>query len=317
MQSLFIKQLLLFLSGLLVIVILITLFIYREDIGRNGFKSMPTNNFSNSISFNSQIQHLHSLHRTKETEFLVLGSSMALNNIAAELIEDSIQQKTYNFSSWGLKSQKLLEIVQTIEFEKCRTVLIPFSNQDLYDSAHFDIKDLELVNNYLNSKNTAWYKAAAFLYNFNFSDFRKNWSLRSKDLYRLNTYSSLSFDSCGSVLINTTGFVFSKKRNERYFDTTGFTAFMQNITAIKSLLNKKNISFKLAYMPWRDDLITPERESANNAIASILHRTFKDEFIDLHNLKLEKALFCDGTHLFKDGAKIITRNIIDSLKSRH
>jgi hypothetical protein len=311
------KKLFVFSIGLLLVIIGVTLFTYREDITKNGLKTMPTNNFSNSISFNAQVQRLQELDKIKKVQFLVLGSSMALNNIAAEMIEDSIKQSTYNFSSWGVKSEMLVRIMKSIEFEKCKTVIVPFSNQDLYDSVHFDVKNFDFINNYLNSSNATVYNLAGFFYNFNFNEFRQNWKIRTADLYRTNSYSSLQFDSCGSVLIDTTAFVVSKKRNDKYFDTTGFTDFMKNMVVLKSILASKDISLKLVYLPWREDLITPEREKANDAVATVLHGTFDEDFIDLHNLNLDTSLFCDASHLFKDGAKIITKHVIDSLRATH
>lgn len=86
--SSFLKKLLLFSAGLLPLIVAVTIYNFRRDISLHGFESMPTNSFSNSISFNSQVQHLHEVGKIDSVQLLVLGSSMALNNISAEMIED-------------------------------------------------------------------------------------------------------------------------------------------------------------------------------------------------------------------------------------
>lgn len=310
----FIKKLLIFTAGLVPIVGVLAVYTYRSDIRLHGFRSMPTNNFSNSISFNALVQNLHETNKINELEFLVLGSSMALNNVSAEMMEDSLHLKTYNFSSWGTKGPGLLRIIENIDFSNCRQVLLPFGNQDLNDSIQFEINNLPLINTYLRNSNNWVSQAEAFFYKFNFNNFLDTWKVRSRDLYKTNTYTSLKYGRCGSVLLDSTEFEISAKRYERYFDTTGFSSFFTNINSLHALLAKKNVTLTLVYLPWRDDLITPGRQQANNNVVAALKAKFGKHFINLNNLKIDKSLFCDGSHLFRPGAEMLTRNIIDSIR---
>ncbi len=310
MASRFFRKFIIFFIGFIPIGALVLVARYYKEFKKSGVQVMPTNNLSNSISFNAKIQHFHEHYNCSQIELLIIGSSMSLNNVSAKKLQNALHLKTYNFGSWGFKSDNDLKFLKKTNFPNCRKVLIAFNNYDFTQSE--PEYNIGLTAYYLNKKPLA--APFAFLNKFNIEAFRNDWEYRSVYLFRSNIYESLMFDECGSVMFEDSDFAIDPKRYEQYVDSDSFDFFHHNMDDLKMFLARKNIQLILAYLPWRKDLLTEQRLTKNDSLANILKADFGNNFIDLHRLDIDTALFCDAGHVFKQGAELITRHLIDSLR---
>jgi len=227
------------------------------------------------------------------------------------MMADSLQCNAYNLSSWGFRSGPLLEFFSTVPLARCRRVVVAFNNIDF--GINQGVKfDFGLTKSYVGGN--SFDKLFGFLKTFNFMRFDQDFQERKAGMLANNAYFSLDFDKYGSVLLNPEHFKIDTFRYYSYTDTAGFNIFIDNMRALKTLLDSHNIRLSLVYLPYRRDLLTPERESHNNYVADRIREALPDNFIDLHSLSVDKGLYADAAHFFKGGAGVITQNIIDSLK---
>src|ERR1700749_2687819 len=101
----FINRLLSMLAISSLVIIVITYIICYKESNRLLF-------LSNSVSYNAKAAQASQSSKFSHAKLLLIGSSMTLNNVSAELLEDSLKVPTYNFSAWGMKLDELSGLVQ-------------------------------------------------------------------------------------------------------------------------------------------------------------------------------------------------------------
>jgi hypothetical protein len=284
-----------------------------KNLSKDFLKFVPLNNVSNSISFKAKMDFLINSSNFRNSTFLVIGSSIALNNISGEIISYRTKDCVCNISSWNLKPEQLLHLLGIIDLDKIEYLLLPFNNCDFGKptlSIDFNSTDL-----FLNGNNIS--RFWSFIDKFNINTFSNDWSYKCKYSDINNNYESLRFDEFGSVQLDRDGFVINENRwNESLKDTTGFNYFLKDVIEIDRICQKKRISLILVYLPSRKDLLTNQNVMQNKTVSKILQNEFGKYFLDMQNLNLPISQFSDGNHLFKLGAEKTTNSIIDSLSKR-
>ena len=82
--------------------------------------------FSNSISYDVKLNFLNK-HKNllKNSKTIVIGSSMALNNIDSKYLEKTEKfEKTVNLSSWGLQVSEVFQLLKIIDLTDKKYVVI-------------------------------------------------------------------------------------------------------------------------------------------------------------------------------------------------
>jgi hypothetical protein len=192
-------------------------------------KDLPAPRISSSESFNEKARWLHNWGN-KKCDVLVIGSSMALNNIDWVSIKPMLKNKSLvNTASWDMtvsKSASMLKYVAPI----CKPdliVLVAFFGD--FNAKENQPIDWEFFQQYLGTLPTgfAYLKSADFAYYA--STFANLKILASKGN---SVYESLNFDETGSVILDCDHF----QRSRRRWD--GYDRYL-------SLLDKRKVQIEL------------------------------------------------------------------------
>jgi hypothetical protein len=272
-------------------------------------RSLALVHISNSISYNSNIQNLVLNTDIDKIEYMILGSSISLNNLSAKMIEDTFQRKTYNLSSWGFPVTRAIDFFNIIHPQHCRNVLVAFNNIDFVDNPgiKYNFKETKyfLQGNKL-------VKLLVVLKTFNFSKFDDDTKYKDSTVQR----SPLDFGTHGSALLNPLRFPRDDNKLPVYKDTTGFQMFYKHLQQLKALLKENNCTLSLLYVPYRSDILSEEQFLNNDLAAAQLKIGFGKEFIDFHRRQIADSLYWDGAHLYKDGAIMLTKMMLAEMNKK-
>ncbi len=275
--------------------------------------NFPRNNVSNSACFRAKIDHASRTPESKACTFLISGSSMSLNNISGKIIRNRSGEHVYNFSSWNLKPQQTLKFLKSgIIGTNVKIILLAFNNDD-FGKAEFTVDYGAAVDALSDNFLTKYW---TFIKTFNITTFFEDIEYRTKFAHLTNTYESVDFDETGSRTLDRAGFNISRKRWGLFSDSTGFSVFLTDTKKLHTECEKHNIKLYLVYLPTRPDLLGKKYADQNSAISRELKDNFGNCFIELWESKIIGENYCDGTHLFTEGAEYLTNVMMDSLQVR-
>lgn len=281
-----------------------------NNILESGYKDMPFNNISNSVSFNAKMDNIAQTKQLENCTFLISGSSMSLNNISGVAIQSKMNEQVYNISAWGLKPNYTRNLLKIMHVPHLKYLLIAFNNID-FGRNWFPV-NYKYADTYLNGDNIT--RNRSLLSDFNIQSFTYDWTYRTTYSHTSNNYQSLCFDETGTVLLDNNNFKIDDKRwNKHYPDTIGFKKFLSEVSQIETFCKSKNIKLILVYLPSRPGLLTDNNILHNTAVANVLHSKFGKSFINLQHLNIPLNQFCDGIHMFKQGAESVTSVVLDSI----
>ncbi|NOU01382.1 MAG: hypothetical protein HOO95_07405 [Gallionella sp.] len=176
-------------------------------------KQLPAPRLSSSESFNEKARWLRELGN-KKCDVLVIGSSMAINNVDWAFIRPALNNMTVvNTASWDMSiaaSATMLKYIAPV----CNPrfiVLVAFFG-DFNSKGHQPI-DWEFFQDYFNGQPSqlAYLKSADLTYYLSTFLNLKNLSNKGNTVYE-----SLNFDETGSVMLNCNNFVRKKSRWDGY-----------------------------------------------------------------------------------------------------
>jgi hypothetical protein len=285
-----------------------------NDIKKFSFKSMPLNNVSDSQCFKAKIDQLVGSDKIKKCSFFIAGSSMSLCNISGKVIHDQTKETVYNISSWSFKTKQLNDLLKILKTDSVKHFLVAFNNID-FSKKTFEI-DFKSADSYINGNKFVRYMS--IISKFNLNTFVLDWNYHCKFSDVSNVYESLNFDEYGSIQFEHPGFVIDKARWTRNSnDTAGFYCFKNDLKNLDSYCIQHRIELMLVYLPSRPGSLKDIDLCTNRQIAAELRKSFGKSFWDLHNIEIPVDQYCDGIHMFKNGAASITSSIMDSLHKRH
>ncbi len=272
--------------------------------------------FSDSISYDVKLNYIQNDKLMKNADAIVVGSSMALNNINGIELEDKSRKikKVANLSSWGLQASEVLQFIKLIELGNIKYLIYP---SQYFDFQKFVLKDIDEneVKKYLNNKFTL------YPYTRTIKSLIKNLSnnIKYKSLYfNPNKYSYLNYDRTGSINF-IFGSEFIKKSRWESQDNKEYRLSAQSfkdLTKLSEICKIHNIKFIVITTPMRKSILHGNRNLLNifNKYTSQLKKlSITDKFIYLntHNiLKLTDNYFVDRTHLNKSGATLVSKEVI-------
>ena len=288
-----------------------------NNFSKSYFKYMPINNVSNSPSFRAKMDHLVHSENYKHCTFLIAGSSMSLNNISGEVFQSRTNEMVYNISSWCLKPIVINQLIQMIDVHKIKYVLMAFNNTDfdagseLRKGVGYEI-DFKATDSYINGNVFRSYYSVVDKFDIN--TFSEDWDFRCKFSSVDNAYESIKFDKYGSVMLNHNGFILKKKWASIPVDTTRFyNSFFHDVKILDSICKYKNIKLILVYVPTRPNVLTEKNVMQNQKVSQMMKLRFGRSYIDMQKSEIPLIKFCDGFHMFKEGAESLTNSIVDSI----
>lgn len=283
--------------------------------------ALPAPHLSSSTAFNEKAKWLRTVTR-EPCDTLVVGSSMAFNNLkASELPESVFGKKIVNVASWGVyvtETRKMIDIVAPL----CRPRNIVFlTNFTDFGASDYKQIDWRLFDDYVNAANPL----LPYLENFDLGYFlsaRKALKQSRRDGGRV--YSSMEWDGTGTVNFACEGFNVSPRRWDGYRYQPPFTpgdaaaglaaleaiavSARRNGQKLFVLVSPLRAVAEAAFMPaererlWRD--ARSRVEAQGGAFVRIAgSKSFGD------------TLFADYAHLNGCGADRFTREAMTALQT--
>ena len=303
----FIKKIFLFLfiySFVFTVVLLSILFFFKKI-------ELPPPNLTDSFSYNEK---LHFLRQSKvKPEVIVLGSSMALNNINSyTLIKRTKCNSFLNLSSWGMNLKDDFELLMLIKNKYPLKKIILVSNYVDFCSKDKKIKT-NLIQGYLKNGNAL----LTHILSFNFSYYYLNKQYVSYVRHHENHYESLAFDDFGTVNFERKKFNINKKRFNSYFSMKIIGNQYIYLDKIIEYCRENNIKFYFMLTPIREGLykkLTSYQKKIINKHVLKINQLMKKGTFNFYNSyenTWSDSLFVDGIHFNKDGAIKFTNKSFD------
>lgn len=280
------------------------------------YKGIPPR-FSNSISYDAKIAFLGRTGLLDKADTLVVGSSMALNNVNGVVLEENSSQinRVANISSWGLEPIHIYQLLQVIDLKNIKTVIYSLQYGD------FTVGDSDRVYSMYDVKRFLKHKIVFRPYFKRFTTAREDFDIYDNfDEYYHDPqdYRYLVFDRTGGVSLNIKKENISHRRwiAKKYLikrlDPKAFIDFQRLIDFIK----EHNIRLIVVRSPIRKAVLDSRPKAAkrveefSNKIAKITKKSGVS-YLDLgKRLNLDDSCFVDFEHLSHKGTKIYTQAII-------
>lgn len=271
------------------------------------------NNLLNSISYDVKLLFLHNNNKLlNESNTIVIGSSMALNNIdSSELITNSKYNSVINVSSWGLQVPEVYQLLRLLDLSNKKYIIYSTQYIDFQYDIEKNIDDNEVKKYIYNQFSFYPYVSTLNSFILNINNMI-NYDEQYKDK---NLYSYLVYDQNGDINFNFDNDRYINKN--RWSDIEESTLNMKNFDTMIKLnhfLKTKNIELIVITTPLRKEIINNPVISHNfniytNTLESLSHK-YNFKYLNTHNiLDLDDSYFVDKSHLNYLGAKKVTQLI--------
>lgn len=277
---------------------------------------------SNSISFNQKATWLRG---TQSCDVLILGSSMALNNLDGPRLRQSVPGlSVVNAGSWGMSAKESKRVLESmVRVCSPRFVIFPVYNGDLFaklgskseNAKHIDWpwfgKYLAGVDGPLD-----WIRGVDPIYSL-----RTYGTLKSEPYLSPSFYTSLAFDNTGGVLFSEDHFKIDKGRWNGYVASSRENADDDQIEALFGVVDEAiehravAVIVRVPMIKAAETAFAQNRSSANwNSIElGVVERG--GLFVDATSLRLPDQRFVDYCHLDAAGASAVTNLVIQRIMS--
>lgn len=286
------------------------------------YTDMPLR-FTKSVSYDIKIKFAKEQLAKREFDTLVVGSSMALNNVDADVLEDSeVVRRVLNLSSWGMATSECLQLLQMLDLTGVRYVV--------HSAQYFDyvgdpdkVLDEREMQRYFNGE------LVLKTYFQNISRLPQSvWDLLDleNEYGDSRTQRYLGFDDSGGVNFEREGFLIDQRKwqeippvasthlNDEYF---------KHLLAMQEFLMDKGIRLVVVTPPFRQNLLAQSPEFRNFFIGhkdylKQLSRRAGFVYVDAHDrLELDDQFFVDASHLDALGAQKLTKLVVSALERKH
>ncbi|MEY4573633.1 MAG: hypothetical protein RLZ10_2932 [Bacteroidota bacterium] len=268
------------------------------------FKKQEKLNFvSNSISFNSKASFIYKNKlKLKNADYVIIGSSMSLNNIDGEYLEKISNKRVINLSSWGMKIHDFKGFLTRIHSNSTIIVNISFTDFGktwIEKYSHFPFGDQNEYSNKLS----------------NLSTFRQQVDQVGKytNDSASRDYTSLNFDNTGSVLLSKRNFHISPKRWEGVYDAPSILE-LENFVDQLAFLEKYKVY--LFFSPERGKYKTTNKYNSLSRLEAELKCRYRNVlFFNNYNQNYSDSMFVDCYHFNDEGAKKYSELIHEQINS--
>jgi hypothetical protein len=286
--------------------------------------NLPAAAVSNSLSFNEKARWIRTDGALTRCKILVIGSSMALNNIDHEVLARRFgTADIVNAASWSLsfaQAEKMLEVLGA----KChpRLIIWVVYHGDLSDRRSEVVINWDQFSPYINGRNLL----LSYILVPDIPYYVRTWWKGNQALrYSRNTYFSLDFDAYGGVNFDCNEFSIISERWNGFSDSAGHIRPLRfQFEAIKSIFDRakavaESQQAKIIFVtpPMRqigesefhtrdmDQLWEDFSQAISGSQASYIRIKNEGTFPDF--------LFADYAHLNSCGARKFTEQVIDRI----
>jgi len=268
------------------------------------------------ISFDAKIQFIREHVNIDEIDTVVIGSSLALNNIQGIYLEKDSQKVSHvlNLSVWSIDAPQVEQILGLTDvFPKLERIIYSGQFTSFNHANSFKNFDVNFLKRYINhTLNPLEYEK--FLFNgckdiLFCRDRQLSWVKEYGDNHK---FSYLNFDYTGSAPLNMHGKDIIQKR---WIKVDGAGQHPNALKALERMLKKaqaKKIKFYFVQTPYRQAMIDKYphikdiMQSFPDEMKSILS-PYNGTFINLHKkLHLDDSHFADRSHLNNKGSKVVS-----------
>jgi hypothetical protein len=255
----------------------------------------------------------------KQVDIMVIGSSVALDDVNSKIMTDTFRKSYYNFGSWNL------QVADTYNFLKgyyanCQPKYVIFASTfaDFLSGPNGALPDhLEITGNFL-----GYY----YLKNFaNLNELQERKALLSKYATHDNIYESLKYDDGGGIILNMTKKDIIASRYK--MSTLFFNMFPSPYTAnaykslgeLAAFLKSKHVKLIFIQVPLNHYVVKDAASKTKalahfNACKSIVEANGGTCF-NYVNSDIPDSLYADPMHLSGAGSAVLTKQIARDLKS--
>jgi len=263
---------------------------------------------SNSVCFNVKIHKVKQLPR-KHLDFIAIGSSMSLNNLNSQTFTEQLNDTNfYNFSSWGASEANTLQLTKLLIPIFTPHVVIQVSHLGDFYNSGFKINNI-LLSYTLQGLPSFIIKPFCI----NTTDDYKTYI---NDTLRIT---NMKFDKYGGVELNVKGKYIEQRRWIQQSNYT-FNQNNKNYQALEELsqyLFENNITLIFVQAPSRKNHYGNNTEQINLHIEECKRIISKYRHIYINatdTAKFTDECFADHSHMNKNGAVILTKEITNKIK---
>ena len=279
--------------------------------------NLPAPAFSNNISLNAKIRWARDKIQASQCETLILGSSMALNNIDGAIVKERYSGSVLNLGAWSLNIEDddhLLAVL--IRYCKPKRILMPIYYGDFRTSGSYNDFKLEQLNRYLSDKSghdLIYHLNGSSIFNF-LNDY-----IDAIQFRHLNgtLYTSLEFDETGGAPLACHNF---KRDNGRW---TGYlkspivdpSGEINEFKKLVHFIENEGIDLIVAETPMRSvarDAFGDKLNLWRNAIIEAVQIS-SAQFIPAPK-EMGDESFADYAHLNGCGAGDWTRYLMNTIR---
>lgn len=242
-------------------------------------------------------------NESKKASSIIIGTSVALQNIDAQLLSSQTGKKWHTFAAHSMKCYTVLGLVDHLKL-KNKTVLFPISTPEL---------------SYISSK--AQKEKPQFQYSdWNISNLKTLFLLKKMTNKGPHEPGNIHVNEYGNILLETNPTLNHNRRKEfssaesnlnstNRLDTLNYRVF---VSKCDSIARSNNLTFILPILPFK---LTSEEMSELAPKCSALEKysTERVRIIDCHQFPLSEVYFIDSHHYTLLGAKKFTKYLSEIL----
>jgi hypothetical protein len=276
------------------------------------------------ISTDAKTWFLSSIKEKDSFKHAILGSSLGLNNLDGNTLEEKLNEKVINFSSWGLtpKQTHQLSSVYLKYFDSIENITIVVQTLDFFTDDSLDDDDLTLMDHYFKHSfssqvNFYWKLLPRFRTQF------KYWLNYNKNHMNPSRYQFLGFDNTGSVPLHIPqGNISNHRFNTPHQNLLKKDSFLTLRNLISFLKDEKALNVNILISPYRNKVIeksetlSAQNEFSRKEILEISHEFGIDVYDSQQDFGDKDHLFVDRSHLNPSGSKLLTIAYVDKLYSQ-
>jgi len=271
------------------------------------------------ISFDAKIQFIYEHIDINKIDTIVVGSSLALNNVQGAYLEKSSKKckNVLNLSVWSVDApqvEQLLELTQV--FPNLERIIYTGQFSSFNHASTFKNFDAKFLKKYISHDlNPVEYtkfilntcKDISFCINR-----QKEWE---KEYGNNNKFSFLGFDHTGSAPLHIYGEDIVQKRWTKVDGAGQHPNALKTLNAMAQKAYERNIKFYFFQQPYRQAQI--DKYEHIQEIMKTFPKTMEEllskhhgVFFNLHEkLHLSDAYFADRSHLNDKGSKVVAEEI--------
>jgi len=271
------------------------------------------------ISFDAKAKFIRDSVDINEIDTIIVGSSLALNNVSGVVIEKNSKQCKHvlNISVWSIDAPQVEQILELVEdFPKLKRIIYSGQFTSFNHANRFKKFDTQFIKKYISNELNPLAYTTFVLNACKDISFCKNRAIEWKKKYIDNTkFAYLDFDHTGSAPLHIYGKDIIKARWTKIDGATQNPNALKALERITKKAQNKNINFYFVQQPYRQAQIDkyPHIQKIMKSFPKDISKIMEQhggKFFNAHDLlQLNDDYFADRSHLNDKGSKVVSEQI--------